>query len=59
MAAYGTSRITAIELPRHSAVKPDVRTISDAVFMPAVSVNGREVLTWYIICADTTRAHGN
>ena len=41
--------MTAIELPRHSAVTPDVRTISTAVRMPEDIVNGREVLTWYMI----------
>ena len=49
IAAYGTSRMTAIELPRHNAVMPAVRTISAAVRMPDEIVKGRDVLTWYMI----------
>ena len=49
MAAYGTSRSTAIELPRQSAVTPDLRTMSSPVCITAASENRLEGLTWYII----------
>ena len=39
--------MTAMELPRHSAVTPAVRTISAAVRMPDAIEKGREGLTWH------------